>query len=502
MTTELRLSPRLLLVNLSMLAGPLALFTLTVAFTGAGLQAIITLGSLVVTFLVITGIGTMRLLTTRFRITGERAELRSGLLFRTRSSVPLDRIRGVERHTKPLHRLFGLTSLRISATSRELSLDGITARQADDLRRLLWERRTAVAPAADPTIAELNWAWLRYAPLTVWGVGSVFIGAGTAYRILREMKIDPLAWEFFRNLFDPPWFGTLVTVAAVLLSGLAISFVTFVDAWAGFRLERENGLFRVRRGLLVTRSVTMEAQRVRGVEVTEPMLLRRAGGARLNAIATGLGDSEENRSRRPLTPPVPRAEALRVAAEVLATPYPNPALGTRPRATPDSPVETPLGAHPRVALRRRITRGLLVLAGIAVVPLGLGLWLTPVLVHVAWVIALAGLPVVLLLAGDAYRALGHAVHGRFLVVRAGTFVRRTAALGREGVIGWTVTRSPFQRRNDLLTIAATTAAGDGAYKVRDVAVRDGLEVAEAAVPGLLAPFTERAVSRGGTPGGR
>ncbi|MEU4332941.1 PH domain-containing protein [Nonomuraea dietziae] len=480
MTHELRLSPRLLLVNLSMLAGPLALFAATIAGAGATLQTVITLGSLVITFLVITGIGTMRLLTTRFRVTDERVEFRSGLLFRTRSAVPLDRIRGIERHTKPVHRLFGLTSLRISATSRELSLDGITARQADDLRRLLLERRAATAQVADATIAEMNWSWLRYAPLTVWGVGSVFIGVGTAYRILREMKIDPLQLGFVKDLGKsvPLWFGILIIVTAVLLAGFAISFVTFVDAWANFRLEREaGGVFRVRRGLLISRSVTMEAQRLRGVELSEPMLLRWAGGARLNAIAGGLGDNEENRNRRSLTPPVPRADALRVATDVLGT--------------SSSPLEAVLGVHPRPALRRRITRGLLVLAAVVAVPLGFGLWLTPVLIHLAWVTALAGLPVVYLLAADAHRALGHAVHSRYLVVRAGTFVRRTAALRCEGVIGWTITRSPFQRRNGLLTLGASTAAGDGSYKVRDVDLRDGLNLAEVAVPGLLATFAER-----------
>ncbi|WP_336111207.1 PH domain-containing protein [Streptomyces sp. PTD9-10] len=145
-----RLSPRLLLVNLSMLAGPLALFAVTVALTGANLQALISLGSLVITFLVIAGISTMRLLTTRFRVTGDRVELRSGLLFRSRRSVPFDRIRSVDIAARPMHRLFGLTSLRIgtgaltSSPSRKLSLDGI--RRAN----CAGSSSTGVAAAAPP----------------------------------------------------------------------------------------------------------------------------------------------------------------------------------------------------------------------------------------------------------------------------------------------------------------------------------------------------------------
>ena len=69
--------------------------------------------------------------------------------------------------------------------------------------------------------------------------------------------------------------------------------------------------------------------------------------------------------------------------------------------------------------------------------------------------------------------------------------RRTAALLRKGVIGWTITSSPFQRRANLLTIHATTAANKGAYPIYDVGTEDGLRFADEAVPGLLAPFLER-----------
>ncbi|MEU6896300.1 PH domain-containing protein [Streptomyces sp. NPDC046557] len=494
-----KLSPRLLLVNLSMLAGPLALFALTVVLTGANLQALISLGSLVITFLVITGISTMRLLTTRFRIAGDRLELRSGFLLRSRRSVPVDRIHSIDLDAKPMHRLFGLTSLRIgtggqsssSSRSRKLSLDGITTQHARDLRRLLLDRRgggRSTGRDENLTIAEMDWAWLRYAPLTIWGLASVFIGVGTAYRILHEMKVDPLQLGIVKTVEErlgsvPLWFAILAAVVIAAVAGVAVSVATFVDAWAEYRLEREqDGVFRVRRGLLVSRSVTIEERRLRGVEVTEPMLLRWAGGARLNAIAGGLGNSEENRSRRSLTPPVPRAEALRVAADVL----------NEERSPTEFAEPVP---HPRVALRRRVNRGLLVLAAVVAVPLGLGLWFTPVLVHTAWITALVGLPVVIALANDAYRALGHGLHDRYLVVRAGTFARRTVALRRDGVIGWNITRSYSQRRNGLLTIGATTAAGDGVYKVRDVPVGAGLTFAEEAVPNLLTPFIEH-VPRG------
>jgi putative membrane protein len=63
-------------------------------------------------------------------------------------------------------------------------------------------------------------------------------------------------------------------------------------------------------------------------------------------------------------------------------------------------------------------------------------------------------------------------------------------LAREGIIGVNLSRSFFQRRAGLVTLTATTAAGDQRYAVLDVTPDEALRVAEASVPGLLAPFID------------
>ncbi|WP_438310151.1 PH domain-containing protein [Streptomyces sp. HUAS TT3] len=493
-----RLNPRLVLVNLSVMAAPVAMFAATSVLTGGelNLQALITLASFFITCLVIAGISIMRLITTRYRVTEDRVELHKGLLFRSQRSVPVDRIRSVDLTANPLHRIFGLTSLKVGTGEQGgsetggLSLDGLSVSDATALSRRLTELRRArrghasAGADADAALAELDWAWLRYAPLTVWGVGGVFIAVASTYRTLHEMKIDPLELGIVKDLTDrfgsvPLWFGILVTLVVIVLIGIVGSTVTFIEGWGGYRLERaEAGMLRVRRGLLITRSVSIEEQRLRGAEVAEPLLLRWAGGARLKAVASGLGDEDENSSRSRLTPAVPLALAQRIAADVLGE-------DTSPTA------EALLVPHPRAALRRRFNRALMYAALVAAVLIGPGLWLTPVLVHTGWITGLALLAVGAAFALDAYRSLGHALHGHYLVTRAGTFNRRTVALQRDGIVGWSITRSFFQRRAGLLTLGAATAAGSGVYKVRDVSVPEGLAFAEEAVPGLLAPFLEQ-----------
>ena len=428
--------------------------------------------------------GVARWFTTRYRVTDERVELRSGLLFRSSRSVPRDRIRTVDLTAGPVHRVFGLSVLKVGTGQRtegteqgELTLDAVSAAEADGLRRRLLERAgealpVPVAAPEDQTIARLDWAWLRYAPLTVSSLVAVGAVAGAGGQLAGELGVDPSEVPALDGVgaqlnAAPLWLGVLVFAVLVLAVALLGSVALFVEAWWGFRLAREpGGTLRVRRGLLTTRSVSLEEARVRGVELTEPLLLRAGRGARLTAVATGLGGTGQGEGRGTLLPPAPRAAAHRVGAAVLDAPRP--------------PTGAALRAHPRAALRRRLVRAVLPVLVVSGVLALVG----PVPGWVPWAV-LGALPVTLALAVDAYRNLGHSLAGGYLVTRHGAAIRRTVALQRSGVIGWTVSQTFFQRRAGLATVAATTAAGSGAYHVIDIGIADGLALADQAVPDLL-----------------
>jgi putative membrane protein len=145
----------------------------------------------------------------------------------------------------------------------------------------------------------------------------------------------------------------------------------------------------------------------------------------------------------------------------------------------------PLLRHPRAALQRRLTRALLPASALVVIAFVVG-----AVVPIAWLgpVSLVLLPVALLLALDRYRNLGHQLTARYLVTRHGSVRRRTVALQRTGVIGWTFRQSVFQRRAGLVDVEAVTAAGAGGYPVLDVAARDGVLLADAATPDLLTRF--------------
>lgn len=448
--------------------------------------------------------------TTKYRITPERVELHSGWLNRQRRSVPRDRIRTVDLTAKLLHRVFGLSVVQVSAGNASgehsgLSLDAVSTAEAERLRRELLDRSavpagapdtgsgtapdtgpdagTDTGPGARPgagtgagpgagtraapaqELARLHWSWLRLAPLTFSALAGIAAIAGTVFNLIGELGVDPRELDPVGAAADrlesaPLWLGLLVIACGLLALSVVGSLVLFAERWFGYRLTREPGAdgastLRVTRGLLTRRSLSVAESRLRGVEITEPLLLRVAGrGAQCRALSTGLGRDAQGGV---LQPPVPRAEAQRVASAALREP-------------PAEITMAPLHRHPRAALWRRLNRAVGPAAVLVAVAFVAGWQVGPL----AWLgpSSLVLLPAAALLGWDRYRNLGHRLTARYLVSRQGSLVRRTVALQRHGVIGWTVRQSVFQRHAGLVTLEAVTAAGRGGYRILDLAAAD------------------------------
>jgi putative membrane protein len=440
--------------------------------------------------------GILRWFTTTYRVTAEQVQVRRGVLRRQLVSVSLDRVRTVDVSASALHRLLGLVRVTVgtglSDRKRDdaLRLDGMSAVEAERLREELLHRGPAVAapaaagaaavPAAGEEVVSLRPSWVAYAPFTLSGFLSVVAVLGFAWRVISETRVDPrrlgpIAAGYGELLAVPRW-SVFVAVPVVLLIAVGLaSVIGYVLSFWGFRLARIPGALHVTRGLISTRATTIEERRLRGVEVSEPLLLRAVSGARCIAIATGLrvGRGAE-RGGTLLMPPGPAAEARRVAAAVIRS---------------AEPVAARLAGHGPRAHRRRYTRLLVALVPMAAA-LAVAVWLGP-LPDWTWEPALALVPLAALLAFDRYRSLGHALADGFLVGRRGSLVRRRCMLACDGIIGWNLERSFFQRRAGLATLVATTAAGRQAYPVVDVPLQEALRLADEAVPGLLTPFLER-----------
>ncbi|MGH3758815.1 PH domain-containing protein [Actinophytocola sp.] len=499
--------------------------TLTLAGIGVSIAAPIVLGMLrndrpagpvlviaIAGVLVLTAVGALvdrlRWRHTTYRVTDERVELRYAWVLHKLRSIPRERVRTVDLTANPLLRAFGLAKVKIGTGQQvtgqqgHLTLDPVGRAHAEELRRLLLDRPAPPGPATTPAtppgpsatpsatrptapaaagrpLAELDWAWLRYAPISV---TTPLLGAAAFGAVMQVSEWFDLQGAVFRTVRDMfgglPLVGLIaVLVAAGLVVGFVGSLLLFVEMWWRYRLTREHGALRVHRGLLTTRSLSLEQRRLRGVDVFEALAWRVLGAARVDVVATGLRvrSNRERSDPKTLLPAAPLAIAHRVAADVLG-------------ASALSDVD--IRPHPRAARTRRLVWALLGVFLVVAVLAVLGLLLTVVLLHMAWIAAVVLTPPAIALALDDYRNLGHGLSGDYVVTRYGAGSRHTVALLRGGVIGWTVRSSPFQRRAGLVTIAATTAANTGQYLVRDVGESEGLRLAAEAVPGLLTPFLQ------------
>ncbi|MGW0183930.1 PH domain-containing protein [Nocardia sp. NPDC003345] len=457
--------------------------------------------------------------TTTYRIGPTHVELRTGVLRRKRLSVPRARIRSVDIEADPLHRVLGLAAVVIgtgqeAGSEDKFTLDALAADQVRPLRtQLLAHTREPHHAAGEPGPAASavstakpaetpeprdgreigHWqpGWVRYAPLSLTGFALAASALGLAAQFgygAAEVEITRETVSSFRD------FGVVALLIAAVLALAALVVVVSAAACAhylityyGLRVVDYGGTLQIRRGLFTLRQITLDTARLRGATIREPLLLRAARAAQLEAIMTG-----EN-PRQKILPQAPRAAVEATLAHLLS-----PHRHDRPPESGDrlahlsALAEIPLIAHGPAARRRRHIRAGwpaptiaadLLLAAAAGWELSGWWWLLPVCLA----------PVCALLAEDRYRGLGHAIlpatagSPTWLVVRSGSLDRSRSCLEAPGVIGWSVRQTFWQRRSGLVTLGAVTAAGKKVYVLEDLPLDRAGPVLEAVTPGIRGP---------------
>lgn len=421
---------------------------------------------------VVVALGVARWFTTTFRIDADDVQLRVGVLQRSVLSVPRNRIRSVQTDARPLHRLLGLTVLSVSTGQeahgdRAFELDAVPARDVPRLRAILLSDAEPTPDTAVDSIELARWqpSWLRYSPLSMSGLVMIAAAVGLIYQTglgpalqrsdVVESGLDAAAR--FGVVSIVATLGAVVLGASVLLS-VGRSLLTY----GNLVLRRRADTLHLQHGLVRVREHTFDMSRLRGGTIREPLLVRAFGGARLDAVMTGVNGAGEASL---LLPPCPAATAQRVLATLIGD---------------DAPVSAALQGHGSAAARRRWTRGLL-----APVVLGAAVAVLSFFVDMpgwSWWVLLALTICCGLLAADRVRALGHRVDGQWLVARSGSIERRRDCIAAAGIIGWTVRQSPFQRRAGVATLIAATAAGTKRYVVIDVPAELAWTVAAQASP--------------------
>ncbi|MFI5777936.1 PH domain-containing protein [Nocardia sp. NPDC051570] len=446
---------------------------------------------------VIVGLALGRWFTTTYRIGPENVQLRRGLLQRRTLTVPRSRIRSVDVHADPMHRILGLAALTIGTgqqADREerFHLDGVAAGQVPELRALLLSDRSEEAapqavseqsarpePAEGADIAGWQPAWVRYAPLSLTGLAIVGPIVGLAFKygvaqvLLDSDTIHDLGGRGAMFLAMLVLIGIVVLLAVTALAAC----IHYLTTYFGLRVLDDGRTLHIRHGLFTTRQTTLDLARLRGATVKEPLLLRLAGAAELEAVMTGTSP------RQKILPQAPRAAVERTLARLLST-GPEAAVAQGDAA---APAMIGLIAHGPRARRRRYVRALAPVAVLAIALIAFAVAGQPVPLWSPIVLALL-LAAATLLAEDRYRGLGHAVlpaTPTWLITRHGSLDRDRDCLEAPGIIGWTVRQTFFQRRVGLATLTAATAAGKKRYHVIDIPIDKAWAIIESVTPGQL-----------------
>ncbi|TQL69797.1 putative membrane protein [Nocardioides albertanoniae] len=494
-----------------------AIIPAAVGAFGAG-QASVFIGLAVAVGIAVVAavVGLIPWLTTTYRVTSSHLEVRRGLLNRTTLTARLDRVRSVDLSSTLVHRVLGVTKVNVGTGVDEgqITLDSLDKEAAARLRReLLHAAPTPTAPSAASTpsaeaptepaadgeapvaptagapegevIAKLDWSWIKYAPLNLKNLAIALGGLAALFGALS----DAIPWEKIGlRIHDGEINGRPIdSILHMLLIAIPIALVVAVLVWAvgscvgyavrwwDLQLVREQGregtTLRRSFGLTSTRATTVEEAKVRGATSTIGPLIALAGGADLNLLTTGLDDNSPA-----VLPTAPEAVVSAVGRDIL-------------REDAFSAPLTGHGPRPRRRYWFRAVVATAVWTAIAMVPTVLigvfgdtWVWWIPV------VMLVVSLALTFLGAELRHRHLGHALTERYLVVRSGSYTAARTALQTDGIIGWRVKQTIFDRRIGLAQLTAMTAAGHEYVAVPDVPLETAVALAAAATPRTVSGF--------------
>ncbi len=400
----------------------------------------------------------------RYRLQGEELIVREGIFNRTERHIPLARIHNVVQRRNPLHRLFGVTELRLESAGGvkpEAVMNVIARREADRLEHLLREgtgHSTALhasAGEADAAAPEVLHS-LGFGELVRLGVSSnrgvialaALWGASFQFDVdYRELPfVDAIATSLQKSAWGFVGAHGVVSVLIVALGMLLLvwlllrllSVAIAIIKFHGFRLERQGQRIVSESGLLTRTRAGATPRRIQRVTVRQSWLLARMHRVSLEVTLAGANVQGERQSRlRWLAPIATLPAARRILAEI------------RPEADWTRDDWRPL--HPRAAWRIFKWPALVVfaVAGVAGLANPWAWW--------GWLL----LPWLWLGARGRARFAAYSVDSVTFAARDGWLSHRWDSVRLRDIQAVQLRETPGDRRNGMARVAVASAGGSG-----------------------------------------
>jgi putative membrane protein len=409
---------------------------------------------------VVAGYALIYAIGFRYRLAADELIVEEGVLFRTERHVPLARVQAVVQRRNPLHRMFGVTELRLESsggTRPEAVMNVITKDEADRLERVLRGAARDAPPdvhdAPGKTLFALSGGELwRLGLISSRGWVVVGLALGLWWQFAPdESSIGHVVGSWFETAFALwnaqagealRWLGiSLLGLVAFALLVKSLSMVITALLFWRFRLARDGGRLTTTSGLLTQRTASARGERIQRFVFRAPVIARllRRNTLCCDVLVQRQAEGDQL-SRLHWLAPIATDEQL---DELMG------ALSAERRLAPR--VWRPL--HPRAW--RRVWKHYWVLAVIATAALvwPLRLWVVPV-------------PLLIVLQGwfaahGWARFAAYAHEDGVIAWRAGWLGRQcTTAFVRDGHVV-RLEQSPFDRRRGMATVAVDTAGAAG-----------------------------------------
>ncbi len=313
-----RLSPLTPVVRGAILVVAVAVTTWDDLFTG-------NLGPIGLILIGVLGVGAIlgyaSWIRTKFWIGDDELRVDTGVIYHQSRRIRIDRLQGIDIVQPFVARLLGLAELKLDVAGgdREGSLAFLPLAEAQQVREQLLARRDAVRRAsADEGATPVEGP-------DAWAPPDHDMAALDLRTLLLSMLLSPesiwLAVSIVVFLVLAVTTGAFVLATAVpVIGGFALVQVRKLSAYYGFTVSQTRAGLQVRRGLLERSTQTIALARVQGVVISEPVLWRTQGWAKLDVSIAGYGnggDSEGGPSATTVMPVAPRALVMELARHLL-----------------------------------------------------------------------------------------------------------------------------------------------------------------------------------------
>jgi putative membrane protein len=355
-----------------------------------------------------------------------------GVVTKQETTIPLERVQGIETVRGPVQRLFGLVEVHVQTAGGgrrpEVVLKAVTPEDAEALREAIGT--PAAQPGAPRPERRLTMGGLLLGALTAGRIGVLLPVVAGASQLA-----DDIAGSDAARALVPSNFGEgLALAGAVIVAAWLLSFLGALVSYAGFTVARDGDRLRTRRGFLQRTEASIPVGRIAGVRIVESVLRQPLGLAEVRIESAGY--AHEERSARVLFPVIRRRDVPALLEELLPE-----------HRLPDAV----LGRPPARARRRYVTVPLL-----AAVALDALAW---ALAPLAGLLALALLPAAVALGLARHHTAGVALDGGVLVLRRRVLGRTTLIAEARRLQSLTRSDNPFTRRAGLASVGVAVASG-------------------------------------------